>query len=176
MKGVCSRGISRGNILITESPFKMLALDMVDVGTLGFNQIRVCVSELVNYSIPILLLNILETLSCPACMLILSLHCPACKMWQVSMRSRRGRGAVSSQKFGAVFKKFGAESNILGQTLPPNNIQNVALPVLRLPQMREFAPNGAACCPFGQDLGCPNYLVNAHAMLCTLVHCSWTQF
>ena len=75
-------------------------------------------------------------------------------MWQVSTRSRRGRGAVSTQKFGAVFKNLG-HSNILGQTLPPNNIQNVALPVLRLPQTREAAPNGAACCPFGAGFGLP---------------------
>ena len=81
-------------------------------------------------------------------------HVPACKMWQVSTRSRWGRGAVSTQKFGAVFKNLG-HSNILGQTLPPNNIQNVALPVLRLPQTREAAPNGAACCPFGAGFGLP---------------------
>ena len=34
-------------------------------------------------------------------------------------------------------------------------IYNMALPVLRLPQTREAAPNGAACCPFGAGFGLP---------------------
>ena len=31
----------------------------------------------------------------------------------------------------------------------------MALPVLGLPQTREAAPNGAACCPFGAGFGLP---------------------
>ena len=40
---------------------------------------------------------------------------PVCKTWQVSTRSRRGRGVVSTQKFGAVFKNLGQSQTFLGR-------------------------------------------------------------
>ena len=49
---------------------------------------------------------------------------PVCKTWQVSTRSRRGRGAVSTQKFGAVFKNLGQSQTFWGRYRRPGQQHN----------------------------------------------------
>ena len=132
--------------------------------------------------------------------------CPVCKTCQVSTRSRQGRGTVSTQKFGAVFKNLG-QSDMLGQILPPRaatqrergrgqrggapgrgqkrrgkerteglfsrsaakykQIAPHLCPKRGCPKRGKLPQMGQLAAHLGQDLGCPNYLVDAHATLCT---------
>ena len=51
-------------------------------------------------------------------------YAPVCKTWQVSTRSRRGRGVVSTQNFGAVFKNLGQSQTFWGRYRRPGQQHN----------------------------------------------------
>ena len=77
-----------------------------------------------------------------------------------SLQNMAGFDGISSgwgpPKFGAVFKKFGADiAYIIAYVLYIYICVCMALPMLRLPQMKKAAPNGAACCPFGAGFRLP---------------------